>query len=159
MWLQYVGGLREVSSTNATKPPTSFVVNRCLFCAAGDRCPHWSSRRCRYRCALRAHFPITDTLALRVKKAPGRIRVVVHRIVLSSAVMHCCWQHRFLRSAGLAQRQAGSAIDRVDDGHVLDCVLRRRFHSLAAQHCGGEGVELVGVGRAARETFHPFAVS
>jgi hypothetical protein len=38
--------------------------------------------------------------------------------------------HR-VSSARLTQRQAGGAIDSVDDGHVLDRAFRRRFHRFA----------------------------
>src|ERR1700739_4274730 len=62
------------------------------------------------------------------------------------------------RSARVAQRKAGSAIDRVDDGHVLDRVFRRRLHRFAAQHRCGESVKLICVGGAVRETLHPFTV-
>ena len=61
-------------------------------------------------------------------------------------------------SARVAQRQAGGAVDRVDDGHVLDRVLRRRLDRFAAKHGRGERVELIRVGGSVRETLHAPAV-
>ena len=58
----------------------------------------------------------------------------------------------------LAEREAGSAIDRIDDGHVLDRVFRRRLHRFAAQHRRGESVKLIRVGDAPREALYTIAV-
>jgi hypothetical protein len=63
-----------------------------------------------------------------------------------------------LPSARLAERETGGAIDRIDDGHVLDRVCRRRLHWFAAQHRGSESVELIRVGSATPEALDSFAV-
>ena len=54
--------------------------------------------------------------------------------------------------ARFAQRKTGGTVDPVDDGHVLDRIFRCCLDRFAPQHRGGEGVELVGVGGATRES-------
>ena len=60
--------------------------------------------------------------------------------------------------SGCAEREAGGAIDRIDDSHVLDRVLRRRLHRFPAQHRRGESVKLIRIGGAPPEALHPIAV-
>ena len=57
----------------------------------------------------------------------------------------------------LAEREAGSAIDLIDDGHVLNRVFRRRLHRFAAQHRRCESVKLIRVRGAPREALYTFA--
>ena len=68
------------------------------------------------------------------------------------------WHARRASSARFAKRKTGGTVDRVDDGHVLDGVLRVRLDRFAAQHRRGEGVELIGIGGASRETLGASAV-
>ena len=60
--------------------------------------------------------------------------------------------------SSVGKRKTGGAVDRVDDGHVLDGVLQVRLDRFAAQHRRGEGVELIGIGNASRETLGASAV-
>lgn len=62
------------------------------------------------------------------------------------------------RSGRLPHREAGGAIDSIDDGHVLDRVFGRRLDWFAAQHRRSERVELICVGDAPREALHPLSV-
>ena len=62
------------------------------------------------------------------------------------------------RLGRLAERKAGSAIDRIDDGHVLDRVFRRRLHRFPAEHRCGESVQLILKGGAPREALYTLSV-
>src|ERR1700744_3146293 len=61
-------------------------------------------------------------------------------------------------SARLTERKTGSTIDPVDDGHVLNRVLRCGLYRFSAQHRCGEGVKLIVKGATARKPLHPLAV-
>jgi hypothetical protein len=56
------------------------------------------------------------------------------------------------------EREAGSAIDRIDDGHVHARVLQRRIYRFAAQHRRGESVKLIRVGGAPGSALYTIAV-
>jgi hypothetical protein len=56
------------------------------------------------------------------------------------------------------EREAGSAIDRIDDGHVHARVLQRRIYRFAAHHRRGESVKLIRVGGAPGSALYTIAV-
>ena len=99
--------------------------------------------------------------ALRVADTcePSAFRQLSGRSVNSSSYSAYARTASGWRSARLADRKACGAIDRVDDAHVLDRVLRRRPHRLSAQHRAGERFQLEGVRGAAREALGPLPVS
>ena len=53
---------------------------------------------------------------------------------------------QIISSSGLTECKPGSAIHRVDDGHVLNRFFRCRLKRLTPEHCVGEGIKLVRIG-------------